>query len=213
MSQRPVIITPGFIRRHNWRCLGRMVLSLCGATAVFFMVFVFAWLLASFVTGKRELDGPTLVFAGLFGTLVFALGHRYRQKHGPQDWERVARKPDRKPGMRLSRMSNQEYGQIGEGLLGLVLAGPGWLAGIVEEGKAMMSTSPQFAERLETLRTHLAAREGWVPMKDFRKYEGDLYRLARMNIVAVRELLGEWHFHVTLEGTVNRRAGAEGTRN
>jgi hypothetical protein len=208
MSRPPAIITPAFIRRHNCRCLGRIALAASGAGAVFFVLFVLGWLLASFVTGRKELDGVALAFASLFSLGSFGLGCRWLQKEGPQDWERLARKSDRQAGMRLSRLSNQDYGQMGRGFLGLVLAGPEWLARIREAYRGLMPVTPEFADRLETLRKHFAAREAWVPMRDFPKYESDLYILAQLNIVAIREMLGEWHFHVTLEGSVKRDANS-----
>lgn len=209
MSRCPVIITPAFIRRHNWRCLGRVFLAACGVASVFLVVFVFAWLIASIVTGNRNLDPPVAGFATAFAVAAFLLGLHHLRKHGPQDWEKIARKPDRKPGMRLGRLSNQDYGQIGKGFLGLVLAGPGWLVSIIDEWKAMMPTTGKFADRMESLRQHFAAREAWVPLKDFRAHEADIYLLTRLNILAVRELQGEWCFRVTVEGTVRREAGSK----
>lgn len=209
MSERPVIITPVFIRHHNLRCLGRILLSACGAAAVFFLLFVFGWLLVSLISGRKELDGIALGVATIFALGTFGFGHQWLRKHGPQDWERIARKPDRRPGMRLSRMSNQEYGQVGRGLLGLILAGPEWLVKIREEWRGMMPTTGEFAAHMEMLRQHFAARDAWVPMKDFSKYEVELYQLARLNIVAVREMVGQWHFHITLEGTVKRSSEKE----
>ena len=210
MSRCPVIITPAFIRRHNRRCLGRMTLAACGAAAVFLMVFIFAWLLASIVTGKGELDRPVIIFATLFTLGVFAVGRWHLRCKGPQDWEKIARKPDRKPGMRLGRMSNQDYGQIGQGFLGLVLAGPSWISAIGDEWRAMMPTSEEFAGRMERMRQHFAAREAWVPMRDFQAHEADIYLLTRLNILAVRELQGEWCFHATVEGTVRRETNHDG---
>ncbi len=204
MSRCPVIITPAFIRRHNWRCVGRIFLASSGVASVFLVVFVFAWLLASIATGKRNLDPPVAGFATAFAVVAFLLGLLHLRKHGPQDWEKLARKPDRKPGMRLGRLSNQDYGQIGKGFLGLLLAGPGWVGAIVDNWKAMMPTSDEFADRMESLRQHLAAREAWVPVKDFRTHEADIDLLTRLNIVAIRELQGEWCFRVTVEGTVRR---------
>jgi len=206
MSRRPVIITPAFVRKHNLRCLGRIALAACGAGAVYLVVFIFAWLVASVVTQNRELSGPVIVFASLVGFAVFALGHLYLARKGPQDWEKIAQKRDRKPGMRLGRMSNQDYGQIGQGFLGLVLAGPGWISKIVDEWGAMMPATDDFADKMESLRQHFAARDSWVPMRDFSNHEADIYLLTRLNILAVRELLGEWHFHVTVEGTAKRES-------
>ena len=210
MSRCLIIITPAFVRRHNWRCVGRMLLAASGVASVFLVVFVFAWLLASIATGNRNLDPPVAGFATGFAVAVFVLGLLHLRKHGPQDWEKIARKPDRKPGMRLGRLSHQDYGQIGKGFLGLILAGPGWLGSIVDHWRAMMPTSDEFAKRMESLRQHLAAREAWVPVKDFRTHEADIYLLTRMNILAVRELQGEWCFRVTVEGTVRRESASKG---
>ncbi len=152
---------------------------------------------------------PVLMSALLFGVMVFVVGYFYLKKHGPQDWERISQKPDRQPGMRLSRLSNQEYGQVGQGFLGLILAGPGWLGRIGEEYRSLISPKEETVAELESLRQHLAARDAWAPVKDFAAYEDGIYLLAKLNILAIRELAGEWCFHVTVQGTVNRSEGAE----
>ena len=175
-----------------------------GSATVFLVCFLFAWVLASIATGKQALTIPVMIWASLFAISIFLVGHVHLKKNGPQNWERIAQKPDRKPGMRLSRLSNQEYGQIGQGFLGLILAGPGWLTRIIDEWHAVIPSNEETAERLETLRQHLAARDAWVPMKDFAAHEEGIYLLARLNMLAIRELVGQWHFHVTVQGTVKR---------
>lgn len=209
MSHRPVIVTPKLIRRHNLRCFGRMCLWALGSLTVFVVVFLFVWVLASLFTGYPYLTIPVLVGGSIFGAAVFIGGHFYLKANGPQDWEKVAQKPDRKPGMRLSRMSNQEYGQIGHGIVALILAGPGWIGRVFEECRAVIPAKPEVAKRLETLRQHLAARDAWVPMKDFASYEPDIFLLVKLNMVAIRELVGEWHFHVTVQGLVKRTSEFE----
>jgi hypothetical protein len=209
MSSRPVIITPKLIRRYNFRCVGRVLLWALGAAAVFMVIFLFVWVLASVVTRQNSLTLPIITLATLVAGGVFVAGHLYLKKHGPQDWERIAQKPDRKPGMRLSRMSNQEYGQIGVGGLALVLAGPGWIGRIYEEWRAVIPATEDMADRLENLRKHFAARDSWVPMKDFSAHEDGIYLLAKLDILAIRELLGEWYFHVTVQGTVKRLTKTE----
>ncbi len=201
MSKRPVIITPKLIRRYNFRCVGRIFLWALGAAAVFMVIFLFVWVMASAVTREKALTSPIIVVASLAGIGAFVAGHWHLKKQGPQDWERIAQKPDCKPGMRLSRMSNQEYGQIGQGFLALILAGPDWLGRIYEEWRAVIPATEDVAERLENLRQHFAARDAWVPMKDFQAHEDGIYLLAKLDILAIRELLGEWHFHVTVQGS------------
>lgn len=180
-----------------------------GSFAVFLVVFLFVWVIASIVTGNRYLTVPVLIGGCIFAVAVFIGGHVHLRTKGPQDWERVAQKPEHKPGMRLSRMSNQEYGQIGQGFVGLILAGPGWIARVFEECRSVIPANPEVANRLEELRQHLAARDAWVPMKDFSSHEADIYLLVKLNMLAIRELVGEWHFHVTVEGTVRRMSEAE----
>lgn len=204
MSILPVIITPKLIRRHNLSCLGRIVLWILGSSAVFIVVFLFAWVIASLFAGHRSLNLPIFIFCILVGIGVFVLGHGYLKKHGPQDWERIAQKPDLKPGMRFARMSNQEYGQIGQGLYALILAGPGWIGRIFDERKALIRPTDEVAGQLETLRQHFAARDPWVPMKDFLNHETEIYLLAKLEILSIREFAGEWHFHVTVKGSVKR---------
>ncbi len=186
-----------------------MCLWALGSFAVFLVVFLFVWLLASLFTGVRALTVPVLVGGSIFGVAVFMGGHFYLKMKGPQDWERVAQKTDRKPGMRLSRLSNQEYGQIGQGFVALILAGPGWMGRIFEECQAVIPAKPEVAERLEELRQHLAARDAWVPIEDFSSHKADIYLLVRLNMLAIRELIGEWHFHVTVQGSVRRTSDAE----
>ena len=123
---------------------------------------------------------------------------------GPQDWEKIAQKPYRKAGMRLGSLSNQDYGQIGQGFLALILAGPGWMQKIVDDWSVRMPATEEFADRMESARRHFAAREAWVPMKDFEAHETDIYLLTRLNIVAIRELQGQYCFRVTVEGSVVR---------
>lgn len=209
MSKRPVIITPKLIRRHNFRCVGRVLLWALGSASVFMVVFLFVWVLASLLVGHRSLTPPIIAVASIVGFAVFFAGHRHLKKHGPQDWERIAQKPDRKPGMRLTRMSNQEYGQIGHGIVGLILAGPDWITRIIEEWRAVIPATEEMASKLENLRQHLAARDAWVPMKDFQAHEDGIYLLTKLDILAIRELVGEWHFHVTVQGTVKRLTEAE----
>lgn len=207
MSKSPVIITPKLIRRHNVRCFGRAIIWGLGAAAVFLIVFLFLWVLASLVTGSRSLTWPIGVGASVFGIAVFAAGRFYLNKHGPQDWERIAQKPERKAGMRLSRMSNQDYGQVGQGFLGLILAGPSWLGRISDEWRSVIPANQNKAHELEELRKHLAARDAWVPMRDFSNHEEAIYLLVKLDMLSIRELLGEWHFHVTVQG---RREELEG---
>ena len=209
MSRCPVIITPKMIRRHNLRCVGRIFLWTLGSLSVFLVAFLFAWVLATLFTGERQLTLPIFLFSMAVAVGVFVLGHRYLRKNGPQDWERIAQKSEVRSGMKLSRLSHQEYGRIGHGFCALVLAGPDWLGRVVDEGRAMFAATEESAKHLENLRQHFAAREGWVPMRDFEQYESEIYQLAKLEILSIRELLGEWHLHVTVKGTFQRETGGE----
>ena len=204
MSIFPEIITPKLIWRHNLCCCGRIVLWALGASAIFFVVFLFAWVLVSLFVDHQSLTLSIFIFCILVGIGVFSLGHFYLKKHGPQDWERIAQESDLKPGMRLARMSNQEYGQIGQGFCALILGGPGWIGRIFDEKKALILPTKKIAGQLETLRQHFAARDSWVPMKDFLNHEIEIYLLTKLEILAVRKFAGEWYFHVTVQGTVRR---------
>ncbi|MFT6239540.1 MAG: hypothetical protein ACI9NQ_001840 [Paracoccaceae bacterium] len=209
MSTRPVIITPSLIRRHNFCCVGRMILWALGSSAVFLIIFLFVWVLAKMFTGIDALTLPVVVGGFVFGIAVYVAGYVHLKRNGPQDWERIAQKPDRRPGMRLARMSNQEYGQMGQGFVGLILAGPGWLTRIREEVRAVIAAPTEVSERLENLRRHFAARDAWVPMRDFSTHEDDIYRLVKLEMLSIRELVGEWHLHVTVQGTVMRIVAGE----
>ena len=209
MSESPVIITPKLIRRHNWRCFGRSVLWGLGSAAIFLVIFLFFWVLAGMVTESGRLTWPIALGTTILTLAVYAVGFLHLKKHGPQDWERIAQKPDRVPGMRLARMSGQEYGQVGQGFIALILSGPNWLGRIREELQSLIPANEESARELELLRQHLAAREGWMPMRDFPTHEKKIYVLTKLNILAIREMLGEWHFHTTVQGTVNRSTAVE----
>jgi hypothetical protein len=207
-SSAPAVVTPGRIRRHNWGCVGRMCLRGLGAGAVFLIVFLFVWLLASVVTGDRSMNWPVAIGGWIFGLAFFVAGRAHLKKGGPLDWERIARMPTRTPGMRISTRRNFEYAQAGVGVLSMLLAGPGWIDKIAFEWKSMIPARDKIAERLESLRRNLAARDSWVPVKDFERHEADLYLLASLEILAIRESAGAWFFHVTLEGAARTIAKA-----
>ncbi len=172
-----------------------------GAGAVFLIVFLFVWLLASVVTGERSLSLPVMIGGCIFGVAFFVAGWAHLKKSGPLDWERIARMPTRTPGMRISTRRNFEYAQAGVGVFSMLLAGPGWINKIAFEWKSMIPARDEIAERLESLRRNLAARDSWMPVKDFARHEDDLFHLAKLEILAIRESAGQWFFHVTLEGT------------
>ncbi|MDC0304704.1 hypothetical protein OAK99_02485, partial [Akkermansiaceae bacterium] len=71
--------------------------------------------------------------------------------------------------------------------------------------KALIRPTKEVAGQLETLRQHLAARDSWVPVRDFLNYETEIYLLAKLEILSIREFAGEWYFHVTLQGSVRRK--------
>ena len=78
-------------------------------------------------------------------------------------------------------------------------------------GNSTSPTIPMKVKKIfcENLRKHFAARDSWVPMKDFSAHEDGIYLLAKLDILAIRELLGEWYFHVTVQGTVKRLTKTE----
>lgn len=199
-SSAPAIVTPRRIRKHNWRCFGRILIWGLGAGAVFLIVFLFVWLLASIVTGDRSMSWPVAMGGCVFGIAFFVAGRSHLGKSGPLDWERVARMPTRTPGMRISTRRNFEYAQAGVGMFSMLLAGPGWIDRIVFEWRSMIPAREEVAARLEGLRRNLAARDSWMPVKDFKRHEKDLFLLAKLEILAIRESAGQWFFYVTLEG-------------
>lgn len=186
-----------------------MVIWAAGGGAVFLVVFLFFWVLASFLTGSDRLTYPVGFGALGFSLVVFFFGYFHVRRRGKTDWERMAQKVDRRPGMRLSRLSKQEYGQIGEGVIGLILAGPLWLGRLGEERARMVWAAKERASELEVLRQHLAARDGWVPLADFMRYEEGVLCLVKLEMLALRELAGEWHFHVTVRGMLSRVEAGE----
>lgn len=178
---------------------------------MFLIVFLFVWLLASIVTGDRSLSWPVAVGGGVFGVAFFAIGRFYHRQSGPLDWERVARMPTRTPGMRISTRRNFDYAQAGVGMFSMLRAGLGWLDRIVFEWRSMIPAREEVAVRLEGLRRNLAARDNWMPVKDFKKHEEDLFLLAKLEILAIRESAGQWFFRVTLEGAAHSTSAAVGT--
>ncbi|MFT6864137.1 MAG: hypothetical protein ACJAVK_002699 [Akkermansiaceae bacterium] len=87
--------------------------------------------------------------------------------------------------------------------------GSRFICSLFEECRAVIPAKPEVAGRLEALRQHLAARDAWVPMKDFSSHAPDIFLLVKLNMLAIRELVGEWHFHVTVKGTVRRTSVTE----
>ena len=170
------------------------------AGAVFLIIFVFAWLLASIVTGVSALHWPVGIGASAAALAFFIAGHFYLKKNGPRDWEKLAQIPMRTPGMRIASRRSFEYAHAGVGILALLLAGPGWAEKIVHEWRSMIPPRREIAHRLESLRLNLAARDGWVPVNDFERHKDDLFLLTRLGMLAIRESAGRWYFHVTLEG-------------
>lgn len=205
MSVPQKIITSRLIWKHNLRCLGRLILWLAGSASIFLVVFLFAWVVAS-VFGQSELTVAVGLFCLSVALGVFLKGHQYLVKHGPKDWEKVAQKSDRKPGMRLGRLGQEDYEQMGVASMALVLGGPKWLGQARDEFRKLLPRDAVTVSRLEKLRMHLSAREGWVPLNDFKKHEQDIRSLVLLDILAVRELMGQWCFHVTLSGLVKRDA-------
>lgn len=185
-----------------------MLLWSLASGSVFFLGFVFFWLLASAVTGDRSMNPVVGVTSTVFAVAFFYVGRRHLQKHGPQDWSRVAQAPTRTPGMRIFGRKNFEYGQAGIGIATLLLAGPEWLEKAREEWRSRVPATKEMAEQLERLRRNLAARDSWSPVQDFSTHREELYLLATLEIVAIRESLGQWFFHVTLEGSARFGLGA-----
>lgn len=85
-------------------------------------------------------------------------------------------------------------------MVGLILMGPRWLVKGWDEGRAWIRVKDEEVERLEAVRRHFAARDAWVPMKDFAKFEVEIWLLAKLELLAIREIFGEWHFHLTVRG-------------
>ncbi|MDB4737038.1 hypothetical protein OAF89_02150 [bacterium] len=69
----------------------------------------------------------------------------------------------------------------------------------------MIRPANEVAGKLETLRQYFAARDSWVPVRDFLNYETEIYPHAKLEILSFREFAGEWYFYVTLQGSVKRR--------
>ncbi|YCM45289.1 hypothetical protein V2O64_04540 [Verrucomicrobiaceae bacterium 227] len=213
-SSLSAVVTPRRIRKHNWRCLGRIFLLGLGVGAVFLIVFLFVWLLASILTGDRALTWPVVIGSSVFGMAFLMAGRAHLRVSGPLDWERIARMPMKTAGMRISTRRNFEYAQAGEGFFSMLLAGSGWIDKIVFEWNSLIPVREEIAERLEALRRNLAARDSWMPVKDFERHEEDLFLLAKLEILAIRENVGQWFFHVTLEGTARSilRAADDGAQ-
>ena len=81
---------------------------------------------------------------------------------------------------------------------------PDWMGRIREEFGNLVPATPEKAKSLEALRQNLAAREGWVPLKHFESHQDEIEELVALEMISIREIMTEWHLHVTLQGTVNR---------
>ncbi len=204
MSEAPVIITREVIRRYHLKRWARVGLSLIGAVGIFVMLFLCGCVIGGLFFGMRNFTWPVVLIGVVFAVGMFVWGWWYSAKHGAQDWEKLARRPERKAGVKLGRLSGQEYGQIGKGLVGLVLAGPEWVRMVIDEFGERIEATDERARRLEEVRRHLDAREGWVPLKHFESYEEEMWELAKMGFLSIRESSGEMFCHVTVEGTVMR---------
>ena len=205
MNAKPyLIVTPEFIRRGNRRCVGRMILYAAGALGVYAVLFVFSWLLLGFFGPNRPLTLDILLRSLGIAAILFYLGMRHLRRRGPKNWERIAQKRENNSGMRIASRGNFHHVQMGEAFLGMILAGPDWFGKIGEEYRKLISSTEEKAEELETLRQNLAAREGWVPLRHFESHQKEIEELVALELISIREILSEWHLHVTLQGTVNR---------
>ena len=184
-----------------------MLLFAIGALSVFLVLFLFGWILIGFFTPNRPLTTKIVLIALAIALTFFYLGIRYLRRHGPRNWERIAQKSDARSGMRIASKGDFHYVQMGEAVLGMVLAGPNWLGRIREEFGNLVPATPEKAKSLEVLRQNLAAREGWVPLKHFESHQKEIEELVALEMVSIREIMTEWHLHVTLQGTVSRSEG------
>ena len=198
------IITPELIRRANRRCVGRIFLFAAGSLSVFLVLFLFGWILIGFFTPNRPLTTNIVLRALAIALTFFYLGIRYLLRHGPRNWERIAQKSGVRSGMRIASRGDFHYVQMGEAILGMVLAGPDWMRRIREEFGNLVPATLEKAKLLEVLRQNLAAREGWVPLKHFESHQAEIEELVALEMISIREMMTEWHLHVTLQGTVNR---------
>ena len=198
------IITPDLIRRANRRCVVRMFLFAAGSLSVFLVLFLFGWILIGFFTPNRPLTTNIVLRALAIALTLFYLGIRYLRRHGPRNWERIAQKSGVRSGMRIASRGDFHYVQMGEAILGMVLAGPDWMRRIREEFGNLVPATLEKAKLLEVLRQNLAAREGWVPLKHFESHQAEIEELVALDMISIREMMTEWHLHVTLQGTVNR---------
>jgi len=206
-SKPYLIVTPELIRRANIRRIGRILLFAIGALSVFLVLFLFGWIIVGFFTPNRPLTNRIVLRALAIALTFFYLGIRYLRRHGPQDWERIAQKSESRSGMRIASRGDFHYVQMGEALMGMLLAGPDWLGRIRDEIKNMIPATEKKANSLEVLRQNLAAREGWVPLKHFDSHKKEIEELVALGLVSIREIMTEWHLHVTLQGTVKRDDG------
>ena len=203
-SKPHLIVTPELIRRANRRCVGRMLLFAVGSLSVFLVLFLFGWILIGFFTPNRPLTTNIVLWALAIALTFFFLGIRYLRRHGPQNWERIAQKSEVRSGMRIASRGDFHYVQIGQAVLAMVLAGPDWMGRIREEFGNLVPATLEKAKSLEVLRQNLAAREGWVPLKHFESHQDEIEELVALEMISIREIMTEWHLHVTLQGTVNR---------
>ena len=203
-SKPHLIVTPELIRRANRRCVGRILLFAAGSLSVFLVLFLFGWILIGFFTQNRPLTTNIVLSALAIALTFFYLGTRYLRRYGPRNWERIAQKSEVRSGMRIASRGDFHYVQMGQAILGMLLAGPVWMGRIREEFGNLVPATLEKANSLEVLRQNLAAREGWVPLKHFESHQGEIEELVALEMISIREIMTEWHLHVTLQGTVNR---------
>lgn len=200
-SSTRVIVTPKVIWRHNVGCWGRFLLWIGAIGTLAVILFSLGWFLCRVWTGVYELTLSAAIFSSLLVLAFFLLGQRRLGKRGAIDWSMVTQKADSPGEIRIGGKGDFGNAEIGQAFFNLLFSGPDWFEHSRRELRSTIRPSEENAERLEALRRHAAARDSWVALDDFRVHEEDLYLLAQLEMLSIRESAGRYYFHVTVQGS------------
>ncbi len=203
-SLKPVI-TLRELRRYNAKCLGLGMLYFLGSCAVAGVIALLGWCVWGMMTGEMSLQTLSWrgqLFISVFTVLILRWGWR-KSRDESEIWARFQQDNAIDPGVRITRKMEQGMMGAGNGLITYVLLAPRWLRQSMREWSSLISLRESTAEALEHVRRHLAARETWEPIAEFQHYDAELEQLAQLEMVSLREHLGEWYVRVSLAGQIS----------
>ena len=187
------------LRRHNVGCFLRVVLYSSGALAVFVtLAFFGAWVGSLIVP---ETWSVAFSVGVIFSTFCLYFG---REKIGRQgvDWkEKLAVDAAIDPLLPVSYRVRARMPAVidGSGVY-VKLAARWWRQARWEWSSRIYPINEERREALEKARRHLAARQDWLPVQDWKEREGEIRDLAQLGLASIREVAGTWCVRISLAG-------------